>query len=459
MDLFKRSTMFKVLCVVGLVAYIGSRPDSQILRLISQQTGIQFGVAAKSDAESAIAAVAAKKDAGVDAANNTDDTFCRPMSAAERENLKEESGSDIASFIEESTKRLHAALTPEEQMEVIATRFDHKRWSEAWSAGKYDEKNTPDDNEKLQLNLTHATLFLSRYHRLIDNGRRQEDSAARAFRWPTADIEEMQREPMRAMVRKFRSMSCGLAETEQYGCRDGETIWMVQTVLSPRLACRFSEKREQYQATFWVRVTPDGARIVEVDANSQRLVKSTYAELEQRELLTIISPKVNELLIGAGLDPLRIPTLWRLWQAPAGTKTPPTANLVSPLEETTETASVHQVEIIPSADPALVTKAATAVEAVAPATTQSSETVQPAAAQTTAEQPTAAAAVEPVAATESREPASVPVAAAVQSPAAPAVVPAAASVTTEAAPAAAPVAPAAKSFTPPVIETGSAEVI
>lgn len=244
--------------------------------------------------------------------------FCAPIAAEDRARIKAAAGHDLVAFIEESTHQLHAAKNAEDMLRTVAQRFDHQRWTSAWIVDSRAETSGVETTASRQLGLTHATSFLARYQRLLQNGRRLEDSAIRGFQWPSDAISEMRREPVRAMVRDYRVMDCEIAQTARYGCRHGEKIWILQTVLSPRVACRFQEKREQYQAAFWLRTGDHGPRVMEVESGGQRLVSMTYDELAQRELLVkLASPgalnQLNDLLIAAGLDPFRAPALWRFW--------------------------------------------------------------------------------------------------------------------------------------------------
>lgn len=179
---------------------------------------------------------------------------------------------------------------------------------------------------RLQTNLSHATLFLARYHRVIENGVRQENSALRAFYWKDDAKEEIRREPLRALVRSYLPHTCLGSDQAQYGCERGETIYRVRAILSPRIACRFPEKLAQYAAVFWVRVPPEGAQILEVEVNGQRLVKMTYDDLVHKQMLSALAPNVSEVLINAGLDPFRAPVMWRRWLRDRDTGRTPASN-------------------------------------------------------------------------------------------------------------------------------------
>jgi hypothetical protein len=243
---------------------------------------------------------------------------CAPLLERERSEMRRESGVDLGKFIEDSTRALHGARTPEEQLKVVANRFDHRHWSKAWLPTDSSILSITKDPQRiealrLQANLSHATLFLARYHRVLENGRRQEDSALRAFRWKEDAREELRKQPMRALVRGYVPQICLKLDQAQYGCQRGETIYRVRAILSPRIACRFPEKIAAYVAIFWVRVPEEGAQILEVEVNQERLVKMTYDELVHRQKLTSLAPDVNEVLIDAGLDPFRAPVMWRRW--------------------------------------------------------------------------------------------------------------------------------------------------
>lgn len=245
---------------------------------------------------------------------------CQPIWPYDRSLLTSDAGLDLVSFVEDSTRLLHRARTPEEQLKVISARFDHGTWSKAWSNGA---KMTAVDSRareflRLQTDLNHASLFLSRYNRIMENGKNQERAALRAFIWRSDAQRELQRDPMRVLVRGYLPHLCLKSDEARYGCVHGETIYRIHTLLSPRLACRFADKREQYAAVFWVRILKraDGsreARISEVEANGERLVKNTYDDLTRRKLLSVLAPNVTETLAIAGLDPFRVPMMWRRW--------------------------------------------------------------------------------------------------------------------------------------------------
>lgn len=251
---------------------------------------------------------------------SVDDSRCESISNQDQERLKKDSGLDLAKFVEDSTRAMHSARTAEEQLRVIAAKFDHQRWSTAWGPGAVQSDPSERgrrlrDTLRLQQSLGHASLFLARYHRILQSGVVQEASALRAFRWDASAEQEIRREPVRALVQGFVPHLCERADTSQYGCLNGETIYRVKALLSPRVACRFPEKKSHYSAVFWVRVSGPRshreARILEVEANGDRLVKMTYDDLMHKRLLSRLGPDVNETLIDAGLDPFRAPLVWR----------------------------------------------------------------------------------------------------------------------------------------------------
>lgn len=254
---------------------------------------------------------------------------CDRITPYERSRLMSEAGVDVVSFVEDTTRLLHGARSSEEQLKVIANRFDHGTWSNAWDNGA---SILPRDHRareflRMQTDLGHASLVLNRYNRLIENGKRQEGAALTAFKWRHEARKEIERSPMRVLVRGFIPHVCVGSDQAQYGCRRGETLFRVHTIISPRIACRFADKREQYAAVFWVRVQhkPFGdsePRIIEVEANGQELVRQTYEDLLHRKKLSVLAPDVTETLAIAGLDPFRAPMLWRRWIRENGNRRP-----------------------------------------------------------------------------------------------------------------------------------------
>ena len=305
-NLFKISTVSKfairLIALGGLAFVLGWRPEfGEVIR------GPQSVGGVSQDEPGSIANT-------VTSISPNEET-CTPIRERERAEMRRDAGVDLAKFIEDSTRALHGARSSEEQLKVVATRFDHRHWSKAWMPEESSVSNNPELLKalRLQTNLSHATLFLSRYHRVIENGLRQESSALRAFYWKDDAREELRREPMRALVRSYLPHTCLGSDQIQYGCQRGETIYRVRAILSPRIACRFREKIGQYAAVFWVRVPPEGAQILEVEVNGQRIVKMTYDELVHKRMMSALAPNVSEVLLNAGLDPFRAPVLWRRW--------------------------------------------------------------------------------------------------------------------------------------------------
>jgi hypothetical protein len=102
-------------------------------------------------------------------------------------------------------------------------------------------------------------------------------------------------------------------------------LYRVHALISPQIACRFDDKREQYAVVFWMRVAPNSAgnleaRITEVEAHGQRLVRATYEELLHRRKLNVSAPDMTETLVLAGLDPFRAPIMWRRWSREAAAR-------------------------------------------------------------------------------------------------------------------------------------------
>ncbi len=245
---------------------------------------------------------------------------CQAISGFDRTRLTSWAGVDVVGFVESTTRILHAARSTEERLRVIAARFDHLAWSTAWSQGQMFPSVSARANEnlRLQTDLNHSSLFLSRYGRLIENGKSQEAAALRAFAWEPSVAREFKSQPMRTVVQSYLPHICTNDDARQYGCFRGETMYRVSALVSPRIACRFNEKQEQYTAVYWVRIkrATGGrfeARIMEVEANGERLVKLTYDDLQSRKLLSVLSPSMTRSLMEANLDPFRAPILWRRW--------------------------------------------------------------------------------------------------------------------------------------------------
>lgn len=264
---------------------------------------------------------------GASATESIED-LCLPMGERERRKIANEAGADVVGFLEKTTDEFHSAPSAEEQLKLLGSHFDHMTWSRALVksakskiaetrvAGADTEdplKNatTKEGDVALQANLTHATLFLSHYNRLVDLARRHEVSALRAFHWEEEIRQEMSRRPARVLVQKYDVANCGRSEAKTYGCEVGEKLFLVKTLLSPRLACRFREKRDQYQVTYWIRVRAGEAKILEVDSRRERLVKKTYDEQSNRQFAAILAPDLNALLPKAGLEPFRAVMIWR----------------------------------------------------------------------------------------------------------------------------------------------------
>jgi hypothetical protein len=229
------------------------------------------------------------------------------MGERDRKALVRATGVDVIRFLEQSTRELHRAISAEDQLRVIASSFDHANWSKAWIG----LAESVGDDAHSQANLSHASMVMARYNRLLENGRRQETSALKAFHWQEEVRQELNREPVRILVQSFRPYKCEKSDASYYGCELGEMIYRVKSLMSPRIACRFKEKRDQYAVVYWVRVKDRLPKILEVDAKGQRLVKVTFDEVEHRKVLSALAPNVSDILQSAGLDPLRAVVLWR----------------------------------------------------------------------------------------------------------------------------------------------------
>lgn len=268
--------------------------------------------------------------------------LCLPMGERERGKAASEAGVDLVGFLESTTNEFHSATLPEEQLRILGSKFDHISWSRALvktAKSKIAEKEvapldvedplkyatTKEGDVSLQANLTHATLFLNHYNRLVDLARRHEASALRAFSWDEEIRNEMSRSPARVLIQKYDVASCGRSEAKTYGCEIGEKLFLVKTLLSPRVACRFRDKRDQYQVTYWIRVRSGKPKILEVDTRRERLVKKTYDEQRIRQYAAILSPDLSTLLPRAGLEPFRAVMIWREVNVSSGGETPPRA--------------------------------------------------------------------------------------------------------------------------------------
>lgn len=258
--------------------------------------------------------------------------LCLPMGEKERRKISSEAGTDVIQFLEQLTNEFHSTTSPEEQLQILGTHFDHLNWSRALMShaktklvenpkDQHDYATTPfgsaftkDGDVTLQANLSHAMLFLSRYNRIVEMTRRHERSALSAFRWDEEIRHEMARQPARVLIQKYQVAICSREDSKTYGCHPGEKMFLVKSLLSPRLACRFPEKREQYVVTYWVRVREGVPKILEVESLRERLVKKTYDEQSNRQFAAILSPDLDVLLSSAGIVgvvPLRAVMIWR----------------------------------------------------------------------------------------------------------------------------------------------------
>lgn len=311
--------------LVGLAFLVGWRPNFSG----GKTSALRSSSLDLAEVESKVDATAAAREAAFDDIDG--DNRCDSISEQDRLRLQKESGLDLVAFVEDSSRAMNQAHTPEDQLQVIASKFDHQRWSKAWLpsdaslVGSNDRENRIREALRLQTSLSHASLFLTRYHRILEAGVRQETSALRAFHWDAGAQQELRREPVRALVRSFVPHTCSGSDTTQYGCEKGETLFRVKALLSPRLSCRFPDKKPYYAAVFWVRVSGSGAqreaRILEVEANGDRLVRLTYEDLVHKRLMSMLAPNVSEILIDAGLDPFRTPVMWRRLIQAANAKT------------------------------------------------------------------------------------------------------------------------------------------
>jgi hypothetical protein len=295
---FKAVRIFGVLSVVAYFAGFG---PSQVLNSIKSQFDLSLtkenaAIVAKPTVISTVT------DSDV---TDSEEGLCLPMGERDRKALLGATGADVIRFLEQSMVDLHRAKSAEDQLKVIALHFDHVNWSKAWNA------EASSGESLLQKNLSHASMVLARYNRLLENGRRQEASALKAFHWQEEVREEIHREPVRILVQSFLPYKCSKTDASYYGCAPSETIYRVKSLMSPRIACRFKDKRDQYAVVYWIRVKDGQPKILEVDAKGHRLVKVTYEELEYRKLRSALSPNVADVLQSAGLDPFRAGVLWR----------------------------------------------------------------------------------------------------------------------------------------------------
>ncbi len=286
----------RIFAILSLVAYFAGFDPSQVLNIFKSQ--FDLSITPKNAVIEAKPTVAAL-------AEQSEEDLCLPLGERDRKALLGATGVDVIRFLEQSTVELHRAISVEDQLKVIALHFDHGNWSKAWSAG------ANGGEAPLQTNLSYASMVLARYNRVLENGRRQEASALKAFQWQEEVRQEINREPMRILVQSFLPYKCEKTDASYYGCSPGETIYRVKSLMSPRIACRFKDKREQYAVAYWIRVKDRQPKILEVDAKGQRLVKVTHDELEHRKLLSALSPNVSDTLQSAGLDPFRAGVIWR----------------------------------------------------------------------------------------------------------------------------------------------------
>jgi hypothetical protein len=264
--------------------------------------------------------------------DSSSEDLCLPMGEKERRKISSEAGADVIRFLENLTNEFHSTNSPEAQLQILGTHFDHLNWSRAlmsharsslaedttnphsYAPSLIDSAFTKDGAVTLQSNLSHAILFLGRYNRIVEMTRRHERSALSAFRWADEIRHEMVRQPARVLIQKYHVAICGRGDSKTYGCHKGEKIFLVKSLLSPRLACRFPDKRQQYVVTYWVRVREGVPRVLEVESLRERLVKKTYDEQANRRFAAILSPDLDVLLSHAGIVgvvPLRAVMIWR----------------------------------------------------------------------------------------------------------------------------------------------------
>lgn len=316
--LFKVIRIFGVLLLLSYFAGFGpSQVVGKVIGKIKSQFGQSFLVAEDKDKRPVDIV-----KSGLKVAETSDEELCLPMGERDRKALAHATGTDVIRFLERSTADLHRAKAAEDQLKVMALHFDHRNWSKAWLGSEIspevDSSGLNGAESLLQTNLSHASMVLSRYNRLLENGRRQEASALKAFHWQDEVRQEIRQEPVRLLVQSYQPYTCTKTDASYYGCAKGETIYRVKSLMSPRIACRFKDKREQYAVIYWIRVKDQQPKILEVDAKGNRLVKVTYDELEHRKLLSALSPNVTDVLHSAGLDPFRASVIWRQLNRPSG---------------------------------------------------------------------------------------------------------------------------------------------
>lgn len=218
------------------------------------------------------------------------------LSKETRVKVARAAGQDIVQFVEGTASLLHAAKSDEEKLKIIAERFDHEHWVES---------------------LSQAATFLAQYNRVLMNSRRQEDSAMRAFAWSKEQQAHLASNPLLARASNLRSIECMKNEKDEYGCKRGESIWLVKLLVSPMIACRFPEKLDAYSIQFWVRMTTVGPRVIEIQANNQQLVRTAKEELASKKVFAQGSAstgvRATSLASLEGLNVERITALWRSW--------------------------------------------------------------------------------------------------------------------------------------------------
>lgn len=301
--------LFKAIRILGvlvLILYFAGVAPKDFTKILSAKLSFENS---KRDSSKVTPTAVAK--ANQEPVLPNDEDLCLPMGERDRKLLASSTGTDVIQFLEQAALELHSAKAAEEQLKVMGLRFDHQNWSKAWNAAGGDSESAASSESALQANLSHASMVLSRYNRLLENGRRQETSALKAFHWQEEVRQEIRREPVRILVQSYSAYTCSKADASYYGCASGEAIYRVKALMSPRIACRFKDKREQYSVVYWIRVKDKAPKILEVDARGNRLVKVTYDELVHRKLLSALSPNVSEVLQSAGLDPFRAMMLWR----------------------------------------------------------------------------------------------------------------------------------------------------
>lgn len=307
-----------------VMSFLTGVGPSQLFDNLKAQIGLTIAATSEAASEVTSETTSEVANASVDSRKSelkaveiSDEELCLPMAERDRKALFNATGIDVIRFLEQATADLHIAKTAEEQLKVMALRFDHRNWSTAWIKPQARGTRQSGSEILMQANLSHASMVLARYKRLLENAKRQEASALKAFHWQDEVRQEIHRHAVRLLVQSYRPHTCTKTDASYYGCTSGETIYRVKSLMAPRIACRFKEKREQYAVTYWIRVQDRQAKILEVDAKGHRLVKVTYDELDHRKSLSALAPNVNpnvsvnEVLQSAGLDPYRAGMIWR----------------------------------------------------------------------------------------------------------------------------------------------------